>query len=165
MSDGASTSWIRLPDETATLECARRLAGCLPRIAEPMVVYLQGTLGAGKTALARGMLRALGEQGPVRSPTYGLVAEYPTAEGPVLHLDLYRLQGSDELLALGLADYLPGSRLWLIEWPERASGQGLPAPDVTFLLEPDGSARRLKLVAHSSHGNHWLGAFSAEASS
>lgn len=165
MSTDAGTEWTLLPDEAATLELARQLAGCLPRNSKPMVVFLQGTLGAGKTTLARGMLGALGEQGPVRSPTYGLVAEYSTPDGAVLHLDLYRLQGPDELLALGLADYLPGSRLWLIEWPERARGQGLPAPDITVLLEPDGSARRLRLVAHSSHGNHWLGALSAEASS
>lgn len=165
MNTADDTDWIALADEAATLAFGGRLAGCLPAGAAPMVVYLQGTLGAGKTTLTRGLLQALGEQGPVRSPTYGLVSEYTTPLGAVLHLDLYRLHDPEELHALGLPDYLPGSRLWLIEWPERGAGHGLPPPDLTLQLEPDGAARRLRAIPHTRHGNHWLGALSAEAGS
>jgi tRNA threonylcarbamoyladenosine biosynthesis protein TsaE len=148
-----------LPDEPATLAYAARLAGCLPAAARsPLVLYLHGDLGAGKTTLARGLLQGLGERGPVRSPTYGLVAEYEPAAGRVLHLDLYRLRSPDELLALGLADYLPGSRLWLIEWPEKAGGHGLPAADVEAFLHVQGTGRRIELQPRTAAGHLWVAA-------
>lgn len=165
MSTAAGSGWVALADEPATLAFARRMAECLPEADAPMVVYLQGTLGAGKTTLTRGLLQALGEPGPVRSPTYGLVSEYTTPAGAVLHLDLYRLQHPEELQALGLADYLAGSRLWLIEWPDRGAGQGLPPPDLEVQLEPDGVARRLRVIPHTRQGSHWLARLSAEAGS
>ncbi len=119
---------IFLAEESATLQFAARMATRLPA-QPPFVLYLQGDLGTGKTTLTRGMLRALGEQGAVRSPTYGLIAEYETPRGRVLHLDLYRLRSAAELAALGLADYLADSLLWLIEWPEQAQGGRLPTAD------------------------------------
>ncbi len=152
-----------LPDEAATLACAAQLARCLPPPDAPLVVYLHGDLGTGKTTLARGLLHALGEQGAVRSPTYGLLTEYTLAAGRVLHLDLYRLRTPDELAALGLADYLPGSRLWLIEWPERAEGKGLPEADVEAHLEVEGSGRRIQLRSCSALGERWLAAANADA--
>lgn len=158
-------NWLSLADEEATLHFGARLARALPADGLPLVVYLQGGLGAGKTTLARGILRALGEQGPVRSPTYSLVSEYPTGAGNVLHLDLYRLGSHEELLALGLADYLPGSRLWLIEWPERAGGGGLPAADATVLIEPEGPARRLRIGPVSARGAQWAAAAIADSGS
>jgi tRNA threonylcarbamoyladenosine biosynthesis protein TsaE len=145
-----------LPDEAATLAWATRLARCLPPSGTPLVLYLHGDLGTGKTTLARGMLHALGEQGAVRSPTYGLLAEYTTPVGRVLHLDLYRLRSPGELLALGLGDYLPGSRLWLIEWPEHSAGQGLPLPDAEAHLLVQGAGRRIRLSACSPAGEQWL---------
>jgi len=144
-----------LPDEAATLEYAAHLARSLPA-ESPLVVYLHGDLGAGKTTLARGLLHALGETGPVRSPTYGLLTEYTPPFGRVLHLDLYRLRGPEELLALGLGDYLPDSRLWLIEWPERAAGQGLPRADAEVSLEVEGAGRRIQLRPSSVLGEHWV---------
>ncbi|HTQ35478.1 MAG TPA: tRNA (adenosine(37)-N6)-threonylcarbamoyltransferase complex ATPase subunit type 1 TsaE, partial [Steroidobacteraceae bacterium] len=103
MSEVAITAF--LADEAATLALAARLARALPE--GTLIAWLHGELGAGKTTLARGLLHGLGEPGPVRSPTYGLLAEYATPAGPVLHLDLYRLRGPEELAPLGLADYLP----------------------------------------------------------
>jgi tRNA threonylcarbamoyladenosine biosynthesis protein TsaE len=150
-----------LPDEAATLAYAARLAGALPASEAPLVVYLHGDLGAGKTTLARGLLHAMGEAGPVRSPTYGLLAEYAPPPGRVLHLDLYRLRSPDELLALGLADYLPGSRLWLIEWPERGGGQGLPAADAEVHLDVRDGGRQLRLLPRSTLGQRWVTALSA----
>jgi tRNA threonylcarbamoyladenosine biosynthesis protein TsaE len=152
-----------LPDEAATLDYAACLARNLPPAGRPLVVYLYGDLGAGKTTLARGLLHALGEQGAVRSPTYGLLAEYATPAGRVLHLDLYRLRAPDELVGLGLADYLPDSRLWLIEWPEQAGGQGLPPADVEVRLEPEGAGRRIRILPASEPGRHWVTSVNADA--
>ena len=152
-----------LPDEAATLAHAARLAGALPQAPTPLVVYLHGDLGAGKTTLARGMLRAMGENGAVRSPTYGLVAEYSPPAGRVLHLDLYRLRDPGELTALGLADYLPGSRLWLVEWPERAMGQGLPPADAEVYLDLFGTGRNIRLLPRSPLGLRWVAGVNASA--
>ncbi len=106
----------------------------------------------------------MGETGAVRSPTYGLLSEYTPPAGRVLHLDLYRLRSPEDLLALGLADYLPDSRLWLIEWPELAQGQGLPRADVELHLDLEGSGRRLRFEPRSALGGQWLAsAASAEA--
>jgi tRNA threonylcarbamoyladenosine biosynthesis protein TsaE len=152
-----------LADEAATLACAARMAQALPPGSQPLVVYLHGDLGAGKTTLARGMLRALGETGAVRSPTYGLLAEYTPPAGRVLHLDLYRLRDPEELAALGLADYLPGSRLWLIEWPELGAGQGLPPADADVHLDLAGSGRSIRCSPRTPLGERWLVGLSADA--
>jgi tRNA threonylcarbamoyladenosine biosynthesis protein TsaE len=146
---------IFLPDESATLQCAARMASCLPAN-QPFVLYLQGDLGAGKTTLTRGILRALGEQGAVRSPTYGLIAEYETPLGRVLHLDLYRLRAAEELAALGLADYLADTHLWLIEWPEQARGARLPPADARAMIQVHAPGRRLEVLSGSDAGRMWL---------
>jgi tRNA threonylcarbamoyladenosine biosynthesis protein TsaE len=152
-----------LPDEAATLAYAARLAGALPVAQAPLVVYLHGDLGAGKTTLARGLLRAMGEAGTVRSPTYGLLAEYTPPAGRVLHLDLYRLHGEEELAALGIADYLPGSRLWLIEWPERTMGRGLPPADAEVYLDLAGTGRSIRVLPGSPLGRRWVAGLNADA--
>src|SRR5690606_18049071 len=89
--DPAATLSVFLADEEATLRFASRLARAVDPSGEPLVLYLSGDLGAGKTTLARGLLEALGERGPVRSPTYALLAEYQPPGHRVLHLDPYRL--------------------------------------------------------------------------
>lgn len=150
-----------LPDEGALLDFAARVVRAMPRAGEPRVVYLRGDLGAGKTTFARGALRALGEAGPVRSPTYGLVAEYATPAGRVLHLDLYRLQGPEELAALGLPDLLPDSLLWLVEWPERGTVPELPAPDLVLQLDVAGAGRRAQIEPRTVQGREWVTALSA----
>jgi tRNA threonylcarbamoyladenosine biosynthesis protein TsaE len=90
-----------------------------------------------------------------------LLAEYTPPPGRVLHLDLYRLRDREELLALGLADYLPGSRLWLIEWPEQGEGQGLPAADIEVRLDVENTGRHVRLLPRSPLGQHWVTALSA----
>jgi tRNA threonylcarbamoyladenosine biosynthesis protein TsaE len=155
MKHGAGNGSIFLADESATLQCAARMANALPAN-QPFVLYLQGDLGTGKTTLTRGILRALGEQGVVRSPTYGLIAEYETPHGRVLHLDLYRLRAAEELAALGLADYLADTHLWLIEWPEQAQGARLPPADAQALLQVHASGRRLEVLPGSEAGRLWL---------
>jgi tRNA threonylcarbamoyladenosine biosynthesis protein TsaE len=94
-----------------------------------------------------------------------LLAEYTPPPGRVLHLDLYRLRGPDELVALGLADYLPGSRLWLIEWPEQGEGHGLPAADAELHLDVEGGGRHVRLLPHSPLGQQWVTALNAGAGS
>ena len=91
------------------------------------VVLLSGDLGAGKTTLARAMLKARGLAGEAPSPTFAIVQPYasPEVDLPIAHVDLYRIEDSDELIELGLDDYLYDGAL-LIEWPERLGGEGWP---------------------------------------
>ena len=111
---------------------------------EKCLVFLHGDLGAGKTTLARGLLRAAGYSGVVKSPTYGLVEDYQLDQRRVLHFDLYRLQDPEELEWLGMADYLAQPALCLVEWPQQ--GQGLlPEPDVELSLRHSGEKRVLQI--------------------
>ncbi|MGC4028185.1 MAG: tRNA (adenosine(37)-N6)-threonylcarbamoyltransferase complex ATPase subunit type 1 TsaE [Steroidobacteraceae bacterium] len=153
-----------LPDEAATHALAAQAARALPTADAPLIVYLCGDLGAGKTSFARGLLQALGERGPVRSPTYGLVADYELPGGRVIHLDLYRLRDPEELEQLGLRDLLADTRLWLVEWPERGSGL-LPPPDVELGLQVEGAGRRFSALPRSEAGRQWLAGFAAGPSS
>jgi tRNA threonylcarbamoyladenosine biosynthesis protein TsaE len=91
------------------------------RLLWPLVLGLHGDLGSGKTTWVRAMLRGLGYTGRVPSPTYTLLEQYACNGLSVVHLDLYRLRGDDELENLGLRDWLAESQLWIaVEWPERA---------------------------------------------
>lgn len=118
---------------------ARRLRG------QSGLVYLHGDLGAGKTTLVRGLLRELGHQGSVRSPTYTLIESYEAGGQVVHHLDLYRLGDPEELEFLGLRDLLDGAALLLVEWPERGVGM-LPQADLVIDIEHAPPGRRLRLL-------------------
>jgi tRNA threonylcarbamoyladenosine biosynthesis protein TsaE len=131
------------------------LGARLGRVVTAGIIYLNGDLGAGKTTLARGLLRALGHTGKVRSPTYTLVEPYELASRRVYHLDLYRLADAEELEWLGLRDMLADPALLLVEWPERGSGY-LPAADLTIDLEFSGDGRVASLVADTPAGQRWL---------
>ncbi|WP_308388707.1 tRNA (adenosine(37)-N6)-threonylcarbamoyltransferase complex ATPase subunit type 1 TsaE [Acidithiobacillus sp. AMEEHan] len=142
-----------LPDLAATEAWARDFARLTPI---PGVIYLQGDLGAGKTALARALIHALGYSDVVRSPTYTLVEEYDTAAGMVLHLDLYRLVEAEELEYIGLRDYLQKNALWLVEWPQRALAY-LPPADLRIDMSlAEAGAHRLVVHAASPRGTDWL---------
>jgi tRNA threonylcarbamoyladenosine biosynthesis protein TsaE len=156
MTHSSITAEWQLPDENATDQFAKQLTQAMPRLAAPLIVYLSGDLGTGKTTITRGVLRALGEAGPVRSPTYGLQSEYFTARGRVVHMDLYRLNAPEELQALAIADQLPDSQLWLIEWPERDSDRYLPPADLHLEIAVAGSGRRVSLQARSAAGASWI---------
>jgi tRNA threonylcarbamoyladenosine biosynthesis protein TsaE len=108
------------------------------------VIYLSGDLGAGKTTLARGFLRALGYCGAVKSPTYTLLEPYYLPHHTVYHLDLYRLSAAEELEYLGLRDLLTQAALWLIEWPQRGD-DFLPPATINIHIAHHGSSRILSL--------------------
>lgn len=139
-----------LPDADATDTLGQALAATRPPLA---VVHLDGDLGAGKSTLARALLRALGVQGAIRSPTYTLIERYPVADGEAWHLDLYRIGDAGELDFLGLDD--ASATLWLVEWPDRGRG-GLPPTDLVVQLAMQGEGRRAKLLAISEGGRAWL---------
>lgn len=137
---------IDLADEAATEALGAALANVL---APGMLVFLRGQLGAGKTTLVRGMLRALGHEGPVRSPTYALVESYRVAGFELHHFDLYRLTDPEELEFIGLRDFLGGDAICMIEWPERGDGM-LPRADMEIELHVSDRGRRARLRAYGS---------------
>jgi tRNA threonylcarbamoyladenosine biosynthesis protein TsaE len=129
-----------LASEAEQLGFGARLAAALRGLNG--VVYLRGDLGAGKTTLVRGLLRALGHRGAVRSPTYTLIEPYVLDAVRIFHLDLYRLGDPEELEYLGLRDLLDGDALLLVEWPERGIGV-LPAADLEIEISHQPPGRRL----------------------
>ena len=142
---------LALPDETATLALGARLAA----VVGPGLIRLEGDLGAGKTCLVRGLLRGLGHQGRVKSPTYTLVEPYATPRLTVSHWDLYRLGAPDELDALGLREHDRERELLLIEWPERG-GHRLAQFDLQLRLDYAGDGRIAHLRAGSATGQRWI---------
>lgn len=139
-----------LPDTDATEALGQALARTRPAVA---VVHLRGDLGAGKSTLARALLRALGVAGAIRSPTYTLVERYPVEGGEAWHLDLYRIGDAGELEFLGLDE--GAAVLWLVEWPERG-GAALPRADLQVDLSVEGGGRAVRLTATSPQGQQWL---------
>ena len=149
-SKAVDTQSIRLPlaNEAATLAFSRQLAQVVLAQFEAekkndafqsraLTIYLEGDLGAGKTTLSRGILRAFGHSGAVKSPTYTLVEPYQLALLSVYHFDLYRLSEPAELEFLGVEGYFQAPGLCLIEWPQKAGGF-LPSPDLLIqMLDAD----------------------------
>ncbi len=143
---------LTLPDETATLALGARLAAALR---PGMVVYLQGDLGAGKTTLVRGIVRALGYEGRVKSPTFTLVESYAFSTFTLQHYDLYRMVDSREWLDAGFRDDCNAATLCLVEWPEKAAGL-MPPADVRVRLSLSGEGRKARIHAESSAGRRCM---------
>jgi tRNA threonylcarbamoyladenosine biosynthesis protein TsaE len=144
---------VRLTDAQATEALGEALARPLADASRhaATVVHLEGPLGAGKTTLVRGLLRALGHTGRVRSPTFTLLEPYELSPCNVSHLDLFRLSDPAELDYLGLGDLLTPRSLLLVEWAERG-GERLPGPDLKLSLDYAGDGREATLQAHSPAG-------------
>ena len=123
-----------LIDEAATVAFGDDLLNLIrSRFGDTALVALEGDLGAGKTTLVRGMLRALGFTGAVKSPTYTLLEPYSIDNLDLYHFDLYRLESAEELEFVGFEEILDGPGIKLFEWPQRGEGW-LPSPDVLVQL-------------------------------
>ena len=150
-----------LPDEAATVQFGGLLARATMRAELQLEssqglclggrIYLSGDLGAGKTTLVRGLLRAYGVQGAVKSPTYTIVEPYEEPGFNIYHFDLYRLSDPEEVEFLGVFDYFDETNLCLIEWAEKGNGF-LPCPDLKLALLVEGRARRIHWQACTAHG-------------
>ncbi|MNR87755.1 tRNA threonylcarbamoyladenosine biosynthesis protein TsaE [compost metagenome] len=143
---------VHLHEEAGTLA----LGAALARALQPgLTIYLHGDLGAGKTALTRAMLHALGHQGHVKSPTYTLAEPYTITirdeAVQVIHFDLYRMASAEEFLDAGFREYFNHKTICIIEWPEKAETV-LPPPDISVSLAVAGEGRDVELHALSAQG-------------
>lgn len=145
-----------LADAQATQAFGARLAHALQTHARGLVMALEGELGAGKTALARATIMALGHDGVVVSPTYTLLESYAVGGRQMHHLDLYRLADPEELEFVGLRELDAQHDWFMIEWPERGVGH-VPRIDVSVTLAYAGSARTVALQAHTAAGTAFSG--------
>lgn len=154
---------VTAADAEATEAVGTALAAALPAGTHGLLVTLGGELGAGKTTLARAMLRRWGVTGTVRSPTYTLVEPYESDGRSILHFDLYRLVGPTELEALGYRELRASGTLSLLEWPERG-GDAIGPPDIACEIAWLGDGRRLDFASGSAAGRAWLAALQAQPS-
>ncbi len=157
MHGGDDSLSLDLPDEAATLALGGRLA----RDLEPgLSIWLVGDLGAGKTTLARGLLRGLGYVGRVKSPTYTLVELYTPSRFNLYHFDLYRIADPDEWEDAGFREYFNAASVCLVEWPEKAGG-GLPLPDIRIHLDFTETGRQARLSGLTEGGKACIARFSS----
>lgn len=141
-----------LKDESETLRFAESMAS---HLLPGMNLYLKGELGAGKTTFVRGLLRGLGYQDKVKSPTYTLVESYSFEKFMIYHFDLYRFKGEHEWDDAGFREYFNETSICLIEWPEKAGGI-LPEPDISIELSHEPFGRHLHMIGYSSEGSECL---------
>ncbi len=148
---------LALPSEAETLVLGAAIAA---NLAPGMVIWLEGDLGAGKTTLVRGLLRAAGEDGPVKSPSYTLLELHVVSGLHFYHFDFYRLNQAEEYLDAGLDEYFSGSGICLVEWPDKAAPY-LPAADMRIELRVEScggeiDGRSARITAASARGRTCL---------
>ena len=148
----AAESSLELPDEAATQRLGAALA---VGVAPGRTLYLSGELGSGKTTLVRGLLRAMGHAGRVKSPSYPLVELYVVSSLNLYHFDFYRFKDQAEWQDSGFREYFNAQSACVVEWPERAGGQ-LPPPTLAIHLEIAGSGRRATVTSGAALGDAWL---------
>ncbi|MEO6928477.1 MAG: tRNA (adenosine(37)-N6)-threonylcarbamoyltransferase complex ATPase subunit type 1 TsaE [Casimicrobiaceae bacterium] len=146
---------VALADAVATERAGGALAVALEG---GMQLQLHGDLGAGKTTLVRGMLRALGHRGPVKSPTYAVVEHYIFSSLYFYHFDFYRFAEPGEWETAGFSEYFRSDAVCVVEWPQKVAGM-LPTADLslTLAMHEDGApGRSLSAHAHSAAGERAL---------
>lgn len=148
----------RLRDEAATIALGQDLLAVLPDDLAGWTLLLTGELGAGKSTLARALIRAAGHTGAIPSPTYTLVEPYSLPRGNIYHVDLYRVSDEEELRYLGWDELDDGCRI--VEWPDRAPGLAAQA-DLALTLRYDGDGREAELVALSPRAQAVVAALAA----
>lgn len=144
---------VELADEAATIRLGQSIGEA---VFSGAVIFLRGTLGAGKTTLTRGILAAHGYSGAVKSPTYTLVEPYSLPSLTLYHFDLYRLGDPEELEYIGIRDYFSDNNVCVIEWPEKGEAM-LPKADIEIRLTPLGQMRQADLSATNKKGEHIIG--------
>lgn len=155
-----ASATLRLADEPATAALGAALARGLERQrahlqAHGFVLWLSGELGAGKTSLARALLRALGVQGSVKSPTFSLLEAYVVSSLHFHHFDFYRFSDAGDFADAGFRELFGAGSVCLVEWPERALG-AVPAPDLSVRLDVQDEGRAACCTAWSEAGARCL---------
>ena len=120
-----------------------------------LVIYLSGELGAGKTTFARGLLRGLGYDGRVKSPSFTLVEPYELSRLYLYHFDFYRFTDPRELGEAGFREHFNPGTVCLVEWPEKAAGV-VPAADLRIKLQVSGDGRQLEIYADTEAGGRCI---------
>jgi len=146
------TLTLNINTEQDMMQLGQRLVEAYQRVGDKgLIIFLDGVLGAGKTTLTRGFLRALGHEGAVKSPTYALVETYECSGEKINHWDFYRIHDPKELEFIGVREYFTPETLSLIEWPHQG-GELIPSDDLTCMIELTPSARAVTLASHSQKG-------------
>lgn len=178
MTPPSSASVLTLSDEPASTALGERLADLIaagfvaaPDASNGFTIHFSGDLGAGKTTIVRALLRRLGVEGRIKSPTYTLVEPYVvTLQKSIArqcmnlycyHFDFFRFEDSHEWLDAGFRDYFSDAALRLVEWPERAMVDGnslLPSADLHVTLSGDGDGRVAHIDTPTPRGVAWLSA-------
>ncbi len=128
----------------------------LSKVVKPnTTIFLEGSLGVGKTTLTRGFVQELGYEGIVKSPTFTLVEEYTFKDFVVYHFDLYRLIAPEELEFMGVRDYFKPNSIRLIEWPSKGKGY-IPEHDIRIYLEYVSVSRKITITSYSQQGDEEL---------
>jgi tRNA threonylcarbamoyladenosine biosynthesis protein TsaE len=149
---------LDLNNEEASVRFGQKLAGLL---LPPLVLTFSGDLGSGKTTLIRAMLRQLGVDSAIKSPTFSLVESYDCQNRITHHFDLYRIAHPEELEYLGFREYFSNQSICCIEWPENAGIQ-LSQVDLCFKLSVKGVGRHLQAIAKSRAGQTILTSLAGE---
>ena len=141
-----------LENEQQMLAFGKKIAEVIRQTDAPLLILLNGDLGAGKTTISRGILTGLGHLGAVKSPTYTIVEPYDLEIGKVFHFDLYRLMDQEELHDIGFNDYLSEAQLCMVEWPDKG-GSLVPKADISLQINSNGTGREVILTAQTSLGS------------
>jgi len=156
LNDSSIVKTLVWPDEAATAAFATQLAAALTRAKLNACIALHGDLGAGKTTFVRHLLRALGVEGRIKSPTYAVVEPYTVNAGEVWHFDFYRFSDPREWEDAGFRDIFASAGLKLCEWPQNAAGV-MPTPDLELDIQVDDTEQRqVRLSALTPRGQELL---------